>query len=189
MIELRNEYSQKAINELASATQSVLELKDLLLPLVDARDRLEITAPVDGEIVNLRVHSEGGVIKPGEPLLEIVPALTTLIIEAPIPVNEITHVHLGQECDIQLSAFERHVTPKVNGEVTYISADRVVRSSAAGDFPCYLVHIEPDDIDIKEKGLYLSPGMPVEAFLVKEPRTIIDFIVEPLSRNFNHALK
>ena len=160
-----------------------------MLPLQDAKRRLSVTAPVAGEIVALQVHSQGGVVAPGQALLDIVPVDSPLIVECRIMVKDITHIFKGQEADVQLVAFPQRTTPKILGTVIYISADRIMQRTAYGEQPSYIVHVELDKQQLDDNQLYLTAGMPAAVFIRTKPRTVLDYIVEPLKENFDRALR
>ncbi|MEA3465932.1 MAG: HlyD family type I secretion periplasmic adaptor subunit, partial [Thermodesulfobacteriota bacterium] len=157
---LENEYRQQAVNQQSKTQQRIFDLQQQLLPLLDSRKRLIISAPVAGEVVELQVHSEGGVISPGQPILDIVPQDSPLIVECNIMVKDITHVFKGQEADVQLVAFEQRTTPKILGHVVYISADRIMQRTPYGEQPMYIVQVELDKQQLSENNLYLTAGMP-----------------------------
>ncbi len=184
----RNEYRQKAVQQQEEMQQRLFDLQQQLLPLIDARQRLTITSPVSGEIVAMQVHSIGGVVKPGEPLLDIVPHDSPLIVECHIMVKDINHVHEGQEADVQLLAFDR-TAPKVLGHVVYLSADRVMQRTAYGDQPAYVAHIELDKQQLKENNLFISAGMPAVVFIRSAPRTVLEYALDPLTAGFDRALR
>ncbi|MEA1922776.1 MAG: HlyD family efflux transporter periplasmic adaptor subunit, partial [Pseudomonadota bacterium] len=186
---LKNEYRQQAVNRQSEVQQRLFDLQQQILPLNDARQRLTVTAPVDGEVVTLQVHSRGGVISPGQPLLDLVPTDSPLIVEANIMVKDITHVFEGQEADVQLLAFQQRTTPKILGKVVYISADRILQSTAYGEQPAYVVHVELDKQQLIDNHLYLTAGMPTAVFIRTEPRTVLDYILEPIMDNFYRALR
>lgn len=186
---LENDYRQNAITQQSQVQQRLFDLQQQLLPLQDAKRRLTVTAPVAGEIVALQVHSQGGVVAPGQNLLDIVPVDTPLIVECRIMVKDITHIFKGQEADVQLLAFPQRTTPKVIGKVIYISADRIMQRTAYGEQPSYIVHVELDKQQLNDNDLYLTAGMPAAVFIRTKPRTVLDYIIEPLKENFDRALR
>ena len=186
---LQSEYRQKAIEEHNENQQQMYDLQQQLLPLLDASKRLNITAPVSGEIIAMQIHSVGGVIRPGEPILDIVPEDSPLIVECNIQVTDITNVYKGQDADVQLLAFEQRTTPKIPGKVVYISADRIMRKTPYGEQPTYIVHVELDKDELNKNDLYISAGMPASVFIKTEPRTVLEYMLEPLKENFDRALR
>ncbi len=186
---LNSEYRQKAIARLSELQQQLFSLQQQLLPFQDARDRQLVTAPVAGEVVAMQVHSEGGVLQPGQPILDIVPVDSPLIVECRIKVSDVTHLFKGQIADVQLVAFPARTTPKVSGEVVYISADRIMQRTPAGEQPAYVVHVELNKQELRDNNLYLTAGMPAAVFIRTKPRTVLDYALEPLKDSFDRALR
>jgi len=186
---LESEYRQNAITRLVEFQQRIFDLQQQLLPLQDARRRLEVTAPVAGEVVAMQVHSEGGVVRPGEPILDIVPEDNPLIIETHIQVQDIAHIFRGQKADVQLLAFPVRMTPKIPAEVVYISADRIMQRTPYGEQPTYVVHVALDKEEMQRNNLYLTAGMPASVFINTNPRTVLDYALEPLLHSFDRALR
>lgn len=189
IVALQSEYRQKADTRLAEIQQEVFAQQQKLLPLEDARRRLVVSAPVSGEVVAMQIHSVGGVVRPGEPILDIVPKESPLIVECNVMVKDITHIYQGQVADVQLSAFPVRTTPKILGKVVYISADRLLKKTPYGEQPTYIVHIELDKQQLAENDLYLTAGMPAAVFIKTDPRTVFDYVMEPLMQNFDRALR
>ena len=146
ILDIKNTYKENAISELRKDTDEVFSLREQLRPLLDAQKRLQIVAPIAGTVLNLRVHSESArVIKAGEPLMEIVPDNSEMIIEARIRPDEITKVYKGQAAKVQLSAFDRRATPPVPGKVIYVSADQIVRNTSHGVRAFYMALVKVDE--------------------------------------------
>lgn len=181
------EQAAKEMNELDS---KILQTREQLRPLEDTQDRLEVVAPVSGRIVGLAVHSPGGVISPGQKLMDIVPDNAPLVAEVHIPVNEIANVHIGQDAQAQLDAFRRSTTPLIPARVLHIAADRQEEQTSVGPVPYYLCHVRifPEDVESSER-IYLSPGMPVTIFITTRKQTILSYIMEPLLQNWDRALR
>lgn len=187
--DMRNRWIEDATNSLAKIEPELFQLNDKLLPLEDAQKRLVITAPVSGQIVDLKVHSKGGVIRPGEPLMDIVPENRSLLIEARVPVNKIADIYMDQEAVVHLEAFDRRTTPPVDGKVIYISADSLETKTPQGSFPYYEVYIQIPEQALKDVNAYLYPGMPVSVFLTTKERTVLALILEPLEKNFERSMR
>ena len=190
IVNLRNKYKEKAVTELAKVSDTVFEVRERLRPKLDAQARLNIKAPINGEVMNLRIHSEdSGVIKAGEPLLDIVPEEAKLIIEARVRPSQITDVETGQATNVQLSAFNRRTTPPVPGEVTYVSADQVKRKTSQGEQSFYLAHVDIDKKELDEVGAYLSPGMPAVSYITTQQRTILEYLLAPILKVVDQAMR
>lgn len=186
---LEAEYRHEAVTRLSEAQQRQSDRQQQLQPLLDASQRLTITAPIAGEVVAMNVHSVGGVVSPGQPLLDIVPENSRLIVECRIQVQDITKVHDNQEADVQLLAFNQRITPKIKGRVIYVSADRLVQNVPGSQLSYYQVHVAVDQAELEKNRLYMTSGMPATVFIYTEPRTVLDYILEPLLERFDQALR
>jgi len=115
-------------------------------------------------VVGLEVYTEGGVIKPGQPLMDIVPQDEPLLVEARVPVQLVDKVHPGLPVELMFSAFNQSTTPRVPGEVTLVSADRQVDERT--EEPYYTLRATVSAQGMQQlQGLQIRPGMPVEAFV------------------------
>ena len=190
IVNMRNKYKEEAISERGKTQDAIFELEEQLRPKEDAMERLTIRAPIAGEILNMKIHSDSGVIQPGAPIMEIVPKDARLIIEAHIPPDKITHVKKGQKARVQLSAFNRRTTPPVAGEVIYVSADQVTRETSAGQQSSfYLAHIQVPKKELTDIGAYLTPGMPVVSYIETDRRTIIGYLLDPILEMLDRSLR
>jgi len=138
-----------------------------------------VTAPVDGIVVGSLVHTVGGVLRAGETLMEIVPANVPLQIEARIPLEAVSQVLPGQPANIQFTSFRQRVTPMVAGTVTYVSADMLQDERTQTNY--YQVNLVADMQALKEAGIEkLLPGMPAVAYMRTRPRTMLEYLLEPV---------
>ena len=188
-VSLRNKYVEDATNKLADTGKLLLDLRDRLSPLEDARQRLTILAPMAGTVVGLNFHSVGGVLGPGQPILDIVPEGSPLVVEGKIQISDIAKVAKGQKADVQLLAFDTRTHPKVPGVVSYVSADRVVENTPMGPQSFYNVQVELDKDALASADLYLSPGMPAAVFVLTKARTVLDYALEPLLKSADMAMR
>lgn len=190
IVDIKNQYREQAITQLGKTKDIIFELKMQIRPAFDTQNRLTVRAPISGEVINMQVHSEdSGVISPGMPLLDIVPADSKLIIRARVNPQDITRVQKGQETKVQLSAFDRRSTPPVPGVVTYVAADLETERSAMGMVSFYSVHVEVDAAVLEQNNAYLSPGMPAACYITTEERSVISYILGPLLINADQALR
>lgn len=153
----------------------------------------EIKAPVGGTVVGLSVFTEGGVIKDGEVLMEIVPLEKQLVIDAKVPTNLIDKVHEGLDADIRFTAFSQTTTPVIPGTVMMVGADKQVKtdnhdSTAPPEY--YLAQIETTEEGLQLLGeKSIQPGMPVDIIIKTGERTFISYILKPLSDRFAISFK
>ena len=154
----------------------------------DVLARTEVRAPVDGTVVALQVHSVGGVIAAGEPLLDVVPGEERLIVEAKVDPVDIDVVQAGLHAEVRLLPFNLRDTPPVPGEVISISADSLKDERTGQTW--YLARIVLDDAFLAGlDGVAPSPGMPVEVMIHTGERTPLEYFLEPIVRSFRRAFR
>lgn len=187
--DLKTRYLERATAQLSETQNKLYDLEDRLKPMMDAQNRLDVVAPVSGVVVDIRVFSEGGVIRPGEVLMQIVPEKEQLIVESNVRPIDISKVYVNQPARIELNAFNRREVDPVDGKVVYVAADSVLERTHYGEHSMYKVHVELNADQVKAQGLELTPGMPVTVFLSRGKRTFLDYIMEPLIENFRRALR
>lgn len=179
-------FVEEATTNLAETEKELTQVREQIRPLADAKQRLQVLAPVSGTIVDLKIHSKGGVIQPGETLMDIVPEDHPLIIETRLPVNDITDVYIGQPADIQLDAFDYRTTPRIPGKLTYISADSLQDPNG---FAYYLCYVEIDKKALADANLYIAPGMSATVYIRTRERTIFYYMFEPLIIQWDKSLR
>lgn len=191
MLSLENDYRQQAATELSRIKDEIFQLGMQLSPQIDADERLSIRAPVTGVVMNLAIHSErGGVIRPGEVLLDIVPENADLIVESGLRQDKITQVYLDQDTLVQLGAFNRITTPPLQGKVSYISADSVHQRYPNGqESSSYVIHVKVPKSELEKHKVWLSPGMPATCFITTEKRTFLQYLLEPILLNLDNSLR
>lgn len=187
--DLTNRFIEDATGNLGRLENEILQAREKIRPLENAKTRLNVVAPVSGRVVGLTVHSKGGVVRPGDPLMDIVPHDNPLIVEVHVPVNKITEIHLDQDALVQLDAFDVRVTPHIMAKVVYIAADRMEEKTYSGSMPYYLCYVEIDEKSLEKSGAYLSPGMPATVFITTKQRTVLFYMLEPLLKNWELALR
>jgi HlyD family type I secretion membrane fusion protein len=188
--QMESEYRQQASDQLKVASVRVQEIEQELRKASDASRRQVLTAPVDGEVIGLRITSPGGVVVPREPVAEIVPANPRLVVEAQIHTEDISRVHRGQEADLRFTAFKYRTTQMVKGTVTYVGADRQVNRENGMAFYTIALDVPPDSIEPAvsgERHAKLQAGMPAEVYLHGETRTPLQYMLEPITQVMRRA--
>jgi HlyD family type I secretion membrane fusion protein len=185
---LRQAYVKDATDELRQAERRVDELRERLRPNQDALTRSTIVAPIAGTVVDLKVHTVGGVIAPREPLLDIVPAGAPLTIKAKARADDITHLRVGAPVSVQLTAYKRRTTPAVDGRISYLSADTLLEPTPAGPVPYYELRIDVERAALQAAGDFdIVPGMPIEAYVQTDARTLLEYLVQPVTQALRRA--
>jgi HlyD family type I secretion membrane fusion protein len=187
-LRIRQAAQTDATTELREAQ---LRINDVLPRLAADRDtlqRLEIRAPISGQVVNLAIFTKGGVIEPGRPIMDIVPASATIVARAQIRPQDVEYLHVGQAAQVVATGFNPRDTAPIHGEVTVVSADRITDPKTGQSYFEAEVALRKDRAD----GALLrrlGPGMPVEVIVPTKARTVFDYLVGPLRESYRGAMR
>ena len=185
--QLAEEYQKEVRTQLADTRVRTEDLRNRLASAEFELANSQLRAPVAGIVVGLDVFTEGGVIKPGQALMEIVPQGEPLLVEARVPVELADKVHAGLPVELMFSAFSQSTTPRVAGEVMLVSADRQVDERT--DEPFYTLRAQVTEAGMAQlAGLQIRPGMPVEAFVRTGERSMLNYLFKPLLDRTHMAL-
>lgn len=166
----------------------ISELEERRVAAEDQLRRIELRSPITGVIHQLNVHTVGGVIQPAETILQIVPSFDALVIEAKVSPNDIEPVHIGEKALIRLTSLNQRTTPELHGTVSHVAADLLKDNYTGGGY--FLVRLVFSPSEIQKLGTQrLVPGMPAEAFIQTEPRTVLSYLLKPLSEQFMRAFR
>ena len=155
-----------------------------LLAAKDVIARSSIRAPIAGTVVALQVHTSGGVIKAGEPLLSIVPRDEPLVIEARVDPNDIDIGHKGLPAQVRLTPFNARMVPSIPASVVWVSADSMNDQKTGASY--YLARIKLTELP---KDVQLYPGMPAEVMILTGERTFLSYLAAPITRSFRRAFR
>jgi HlyD family secretion protein len=183
IVKIDQDFLSEVMKDLRESQDKEAELMEKDVSAKDQLDRVEIRAPTSGVIHQLAVHTIGGVVRPGDVIMEIVPDRDDLEIEGHLPPNAIDQVNRGQQAYLRFSAFDRQTTPQVAGTLSYVSADLSRDEQTSASF--YVVRIDlPNEERRRLKGLTLISGMPVEIFLQTGSRTMLSYLFKPITDQF-----
>lgn len=186
ILQLNKDFNAEVVSQLAEVQSKVFDLQEKKAALEDRLSRVVIRAPEDGMILGMKVHTIGGVVSPATPLLEIVPAVSDLIVEAKVSPNDIDRVEVGKSADIRFSSFNSNTTPVIQGRVIHVSADRLEEQDGT---PYYLARVGLTEEGTKRLGgLRLQPGMPAEVFINTGERTLLQYLIQPATDTFARSL-
>lgn len=186
--EIRLGYQANSRGELEESRREHSELSQRMEKLKDSLKRTVLRAPVDGTVKTLNVHTVGGVIRPGETVMELVPADDMLLIEVSLPPQDVGFVQVGQTAQIRLASADATRLGKLDGKVIHISPDSIVNKEGMA---FYKVRIETEKSFFEHNGLkyFLSPGVQVSAGIVTGERTVFEYLFEPFLGGMERALK
>ncbi|MBL4606982.1 MAG: HlyD family type I secretion periplasmic adaptor subunit [Pseudomonadales bacterium] len=189
VIQVETEFQEKVADRLGKAQSDLFELDERVRVLTDRVRRVSIVAPVDGMVVGLAVHTEGGVIAPGSALMEIIPIGESLMVEAEVQPVDIDRVKVGMIAEVRFSAFNRNSTPVLEGEVLTLSADRLVDEQTGAPYYLARITLTPESHASLEQldDIILQPGMPAEVLIKTGDRTFFEYLSKPFSNMFARA--
>lgn len=171
--------------DLQKVQADIADLRDKIGAAEDILRRTDVLAPVSGTVVDLQVHTRGGVVQPGQRLLDVVPDRDRLVVDVRVDPRDIDVVYPGMPAQVRLTAFNARTTPTVPGTVHAVSADRM--SDAATGAPYFSAQVILDDSGTQLDPRRLKAGMQAEVFLVTSERTALDYLIEPMIRSFARA--
>lgn len=183
IIQLDRDFRSELLNDLRETQGKIAEFKERRTAAKDQLKRVDIRAPQSGVVLDLSVHTVGGVISPGETIMEIVPRADALVIDARVTPQDIDQVAVGAKAIVHILAGDQRTIPDVSGVLTRISADvtKEPQSDGRSAPASYLVRIALPAEKLQElKSLRLVPGMSAEAFIQTYARTPLEYLLKPL---------
>lgn len=187
ILQLNKDFSSDVVKQLAEVQTRVFDLQEKMSALQDRIGRVVIRAPEDGMIIGMTVHTIGGVVRAATPLLDIVPSVSDLVIEAQVSPNDIDRIAIGKPAEIRFSAFNSATTPEIGGVVTHVSADRLTNEKTGA--PYYLARVNLTEEGIRKLGvLKLVPGMPAEVLINTGERTMLQYLLKPATNAFSRSM-
>lgn len=186
ILQLEKQFQEDVVSKLGDVQAQLYDVKERLRAYQDKMDRTVIKAPAQGYVLGMAVHTEGGVITPGTPILDIVPKDEELIITARVSPLDIDRVSIGLTAEVRFSAFKQALTPKVDGKVINLSADSLVDEQTGTSYFEARVELTPESLQ-KMVGLELLPGMPAEVLINTGERTLFEYLMQPVTNAFARA--
>ena len=178
----------RLLQRIAQTNSEYEALTDQIPNLEDKLKRTSVVSPMDGVINRMLVNTTGGVAQPGSPLLEIIPSNDELVLEVEVSPMDIAYVIKGQKAIIQLSAFDFAVYGSLEGEVLNVSADTVTKDDGSTFYVC-LVSMPADGITSMSRQLELLPGMQATVNIVSGSKTILTYLLQPVTNIKNKAFR
>lgn len=187
--ELRTQQVNEVVQSLREVQTELYDLRERIRAAEDVLTRTQIRAPQDGIVVNLQLHTEGGVVAPGQPILDIVPSKERKVVEARIDPQDIDVVKPGLEARVRLTALPQRNLVPIEGKVTSVSADRLVDEKTGLSYFSARIELtdDPRKGGLKDEVLY--PGMQAEVLIVTGSRTLLEYMTGPVMQSFNRAFR
>ena len=188
ILQIDREFQEQVLSELREVSTQVDDLVQQILATNKQLERIEIRAPVNGIVHELNVYTIGGVVPPGGTLMQLIATDQGMDLEVNVEPHSIDQLHTGHQALIRFPAFNQRTTPQLFGTIDMISPSTIVNEKTGVAFYRVGISVSPDEM-AKLGDLTLLPGMPAEAFIESNSRTVMGFIFKPLSDSIRHAFR
>ena len=184
--QLRQKFQEDVANSMLETRQKINDLREKVRVAQDVLSRVDILSPTTGVAQNLRVFTSSGVVKAGEPMVDVVPERDALIVQAHVQPQDTENLQPGMPAEVRFSSFQTRILPIIVGKVESISRDRLVDEQTKQ--PYFLAQVVVDDIPsfVKDR---LSAGMPADVIFPTGERTVLDYLVRPLKDRLRSVMR
>lgn len=188
IITLHSKQRKEILTQLRDTQQKLTELLQKEKAAQDTLTRTDVVSPQDGIVVNLKIHTKGAVIQPGEMLMEIVPTKEHLIAQVRVNPLDIDVVHPGLKAQVRLTVLKMRTTPTLSGIVTHVSADALTDKTTQNSY--YEANVAISKQQLKRlHGQKLYPGMPVEVMIITDNITPWNYLMAPIKNSMSRAFR
>lgn len=178
ILQVDKDFNSDVAKQLAEVQTKIYDLQEKNSALEDRLSRIVIRAPDAGMVIGMTVHTIGGVVRSATPLLDIVPSVSELVIEAQVAPVDIDRIGIGKRADIRFGAFKSSTTPVIEGEVSSVSADRLTNEKTGTAY--YLARVRVTENGARTLGeRKLLPGMPADVLIITGQRTLLQYLMQP----------
>ncbi len=187
-----NKFFQDAQAEMTKAQEDLNAQTEALNDRTQLLEQTDLTAPSPGLVKSIRVTTLGGVVRAGDTVMELLPTQSGLVLEAKVYPGDIAFVAPGQTANVKLDAFDSSLYGGFKGEVVYVSPDTLTEDTQRGPQPYYRVHIKIGEKDFdseKAKRMEVRPGMTAQVDLIVGKRSILSYLINPVSKLMDNALR
>ncbi|MBP2281019.1 adhesin transport system membrane fusion protein [Psychrobacter sp. PL15] len=186
----RNKYFEEAQSEMTKAQEDLDTELEQLRDHSQVLEEKKLFAPTDGKVNNILVTTIGGVVKPGEIIMQILPTSSDLIVEAKISPVDIAYVKEQQDATVKLDAYDYSIFGAMNGTVIYISPDTLMEQTPKGEEPYYRVQIKIIGAEFSRRRdeIVIKPGMTASVDIKAQQRSVLSYLTKPLTKTFSEGL-
>lgn len=186
----RNKYFEDAQAELTKAQEDLQAEEEQLRDRAQVLQEKRLSAPTEGIVNNIKVTTIGGVVKPGEVIMELLPTSSDLIVEAKVKPADIAYVKQGQHANVKLDAYDYSIFGAMSGEVVYISPDTLMEQTPKGEQPYYRVQIRIKGAEFQghAKDIVIRPGMTATVEIKALERTVLNYLTKPITKTLSEGL-
>ena len=186
----RNKYFEEAQSEMTKAQEDLDTELEQLRDHSQVLEEKNLFAPTDGKVNNILVTTIGGVVKPGEIIMKILPTSSDLIVEAKIKPVDIAYVKEQQDATVKLDAYDYSIFGAMNGTVIYISPDTLMEQTPKGEEPYYRVQIKITGAEFSGRSdeIVIKPGMTASVDIKAQQRSVLSYLTKPITKTFSEGL-
>ncbi|GGE52043.1 HlyD family type I secretion periplasmic adaptor subunit [Actibacterium pelagium] len=183
--------SREEVNEELSRVRTELAtIRSQIPERADALERTTVTAPIAGQVLNIRVTTEaGGILRPGGEILDIVPDNATMIVDARVSPQDIDTVYPGMSAQVLLTAYAQRNLPRIYGTLQSVSADRLVDDRTGEPYFLAKVFVDADELAALAEEVELMVGMPADVMILTGERTMLDYLLKPFSDSLRGSFR
>jgi epimerase transport system membrane fusion protein len=185
----RQEFQSEIGEQLRNAQAQIAEAEERITSLTDQVNRTTLMSPATGTVVGLTVHTKGAVIRPGDPIMDIVPSGDGFVVEARIPNRDIDNIYVGQAANIRFSAFNQRLTNEIAGEVIHVSADSFEDEATGQRYYKARVRVTEEGQQDMTEQMELLSGMPAEVMIRTGERSFASYIAKPITDMLARAIR
>ncbi len=189
IVQVKDQRMQAASDELRDANAKLIDATERLRAAQDVSRRKAIVAPDDGTIMNIRFFTIGAVVRPGEAVMELVPAHDNLVADVRILAHDIDDIHAGMSAEVRFPAFSSRLTPYLTGTVTYIAPDATDDEKTHVSYYSARVEITQDELKKLPEQEKVIAGMPVQVEIAAGKRSFFQYLLQPLKNSFSRAFR
>lgn len=187
MILKERSFKDEVLKRLEETKARLVDLEQKNKVLQDQLNRTIVKSPVDGSVVEMAFYTVGGVVRPGENIMSIVPNDADYIVEGKLNITDIDTVYVGLLADLRFSAFNSSQSRVVEGEIIYVSADSLIDNAGHPFYELKVKITENGLEELKKNDFFLLPGMPVEVMIKTGERTVLSYFLKPFTDMFKRA--
>lgn len=185
---IESDLQSEIAGEITSAQVELADAQEKIVAAKDVMRRVEVRSPQDGIVANIKLRTPGGVVAPGEAIMDIVPENEPLLVEMKISPRDIDSISVGSNAQIKLTAYNQRSMVPLDGKLTYVAADQSIDEKTDSAYFIARAEITPAAMTANPDAR-LYPGMPAEVIIVHKERRAIDYIISPISDSLNRAFR
>jgi adhesin transport system membrane fusion protein len=188
----RNKYFQDAQAELSKALEDLAGVEQTVIQRRTQLEQTELRAPVNGVVKNVRITTRGGVIRPGEEVMQIVPLEDDLVIEAKVTPADIAFIKPGLAATVKIDAYDYTIYGDLPGKLIYISPDTLTEDLRQGEQPYYRVRVQTTGRRFSgrpDETLEIQPGMTATVEIRTGSNTVLNYLAKPVVKTLSEAMR